>query len=409
MHRLTMPIAAALLAHLAAAPALADGTTTRVSVGPRGEQADDASFSPSLSANGRFVAFNSAATNLAPGTVGRLGNIFVRDRRTGTNELISRGLRGVRVDDSSFDPIISADGRFVAFASRATNLVAGDTNDLFDVFLHDRRTGRTTRVNLGPRGAQDNGGAQRPALSADGRVVVFLSGASNLVPGDTNGHPDVFAYERATGRVTRVNVGPGGAAAEAPSYNPPSISGNGRYVAFDSAATNLVPGTRHPRFTKVFVHDRATGRTELASVGPGGVQADRRASLGSISPDPDGRYVAFSSEATNLVPGFGHRVQVFVHDRKTGGNVPASLGWDGAPSSQDAVQAKVSADGRVVAFSAYATGLVPGDDKSNTEIFVRDRDAGTTERAAAGPGGVVPNSGSRSPALSADGRFVAFD
>jgi Tol biopolymer transport system component len=184
-----LTIAAALGASL---PAWGQGTTARVSLGPNGVQGNSYSFSPALSADGRFVAFESEASNLVPGDTNGERDVFVHDRQAGTTERVSVRRDGVQVRGSSYRPALSADGRFVAFVSRVHTLVPGDTNNKADVFVRDRRTGTTERVSVGPNGVQGNGRSDFPTLSADGRFVAFESEASNLGPGDTNDAGDVF-------------------------------------------------------------------------------------------------------------------------------------------------------------------------------------------------------------------------
>jgi Tol biopolymer transport system component len=173
---------------------LAHDTTERVSLGPGGVQGNEQSSGPAISADGRFVAFQSAASNLVPGDTNGAQDIFVRDRQTGTTRRVSVGPGGVQTnaEASSGVPAISADGRFVAFESDATNLVPGDTNGAIDVFVRDRQTGTTRRISVGPGGVQGNSDSGGPAISADGRFVAFVSNASNLVPGDSNARFDVF-------------------------------------------------------------------------------------------------------------------------------------------------------------------------------------------------------------------------
>ena len=190
-----------------------------------------------LSADGRFVAFQSDATNLVPGN-SRGGALFVHERPTGITLRLNIELDGVAARVQS--PALSADGRFVAFSSDAANLVPGDTNGELDVFVHDRETGKTRRVSRGSGGRQSNGASFRPALSADGRWVAFVSEATNLVPGDTNNMTDVFAYDRRTQTTRRVSVGPGGVQATGVSGSP-ALSANGRWIGFNSEADNLVP------------------------------------------------------------------------------------------------------------------------------------------------------------------------
>jgi len=213
----------------------------RVSVASGGTQGNGDSGCPSISADGRYVAFQSYASNLVPGDTNEVGDVFVHDRLTGQTTRVSVASDGTEGNDYSRRPSISADGRYVAFASLASNLVPGDTNGTWDVFVHDRLTGQTTRVSVASGGAQGNSGSWCPSISADGRYVAFQSYASNLVPGDTNGVLDVFVHDRLTGQTTRVSVASDGTQGDSYSFGS-SISADGRYVAFSSLASNLVPG-----------------------------------------------------------------------------------------------------------------------------------------------------------------------
>jgi Tol biopolymer transport system component len=326
-------------------PARAHGTTERVSVSSGGVQADGESFNPAISGGGRSVAFHSNATNLVPGDTNDTFDVFVRDRGTGMTRRVSVGPGGAQADEPSADPALSRDGRFVAFGSDAANLVPGDTNGTGDIFVRDRQAGTTRRVSVGPGGAQANGFSSAPTISADGRFVGFHSFASNLVPGDTNGTGDVFVRNRQTGATRRVSVGLGGAQGNGFSGNA-AISADGRFVAFQSSATNLVPGGTNGQ-PQVFVRDRQAGTTWMVSVGPGGVQGDESS---------------------------------------------------GAPA--------LSADGRFIAFESFARNLVSGDTNFTSDVFIRDREAGTTRRVSVGPGGAqADNAASFGPEISADGRL----
>jgi len=190
-----------------AAPVLAQGTT-RVSVNSQGVQANSISHAPTISADGRYVAFNSIATNLVPGDTGLL-DVFVHDRVTGQTTRVSVDSAGVEGNDNSIEPSISDDGRFVAFKTLASNLVLGDTNGIRDLFVHDRVTGQTTRVNVNSAGEQANGVPPSCTISADGRVVAFSSDASNLVVGDTNSRTDVFVHDRFAPSLTKLGTCPG--------------------------------------------------------------------------------------------------------------------------------------------------------------------------------------------------------
>jgi Tol biopolymer transport system component len=197
---------------------------------------------------------------------------------------------------------VSADGRYVALASSASNLVTGDTNESTDVFVHDRATGETVRVSVASDGSQADAGSTDGSLSADGRYVIFNSSAANLVAGDTNLVADVFVHDRVSGETVRVSVASDGSEPNGRSGGS-AVSADGRYVAFQSTASNLVPNDTNGSVDDVFVHDRATGETRLVNVSDAGMQAT--GSLNSLLSDmsADGRYVVFASAAGNLVPG----------------------------------------------------------------------------------------------------------
>src|SRR5438445_720745 len=264
-------------------------TTVRVSVASDGTEGNDVSLGSALSADGRFVAFDSAATDLVAGDTNGVSDVFVHDRQTGTTERVSVASDGAQGNGSSglvtfaFPPALSADGRFVAFVSFATNLVASDTNGATDVFVHDRQTGTTERVSVASDGdggnaasagrpppAHDrqtattgrvsvNGFGAGPALSADGRFVAFHSTGSNLVAGDTNGATDVFVHDRQTGTTERVSGASDGTQGNDASAGP-ALSADGRLVAFHSTATNLVAGDAN-RAYDVFVHELMVSTT----------------------------------------------------------------------------------------------------------------------------------------------------
>jgi Tol biopolymer transport system component len=347
------------------------GTTRRASVSSGGIQADDACWNPALSADGRFVAFSTIATSLVPGDTNGVSDIFLRDRKTGTTRRVSLGPRGVQGDGHSFYPALSADGRYVAFGSWASNLVPGDTNDTFDVFVRDLQAGITRRVNVGPGGVEANLGGTDPAVSADGRFVVFSSSATNLVPGDTNGDDDVFVRDRKAGTTRRASVGPGGVQGDNHSYDP-AMSWDGRFVAFTSFASNLAPGVGISGRSDVFVRDRRARTTTRVSVGPGGVLGIG----GSYGPaiSADGRLVAFESFAANLVPDDTNDLtDIFVHDRQTGTTRRVSVATGGGQSAGNSFYPTLSADGRLVAFTSHATNLVSGDTNGWSDVFVHTR------------------------------------
>ena len=346
------------------------GITERVSVASDGTQGNAPSRFPSISADGRYVAFASSATNLVPGDTNARGDVFVRDRQTSQTTRVSIASDGSQGKRSSSSPFISPDGRFVAFSSAAGNLVAGDTNGYWDVFVHDRQTAQTTRVSVASGGGQGNDDSDCPSINADGRFVAFWSGAENLVPGDTNLKADVFVHDRQTGQTTRVSVASDGAQGNSVSHGGP-ISADGCFVAFDSWATNLVAGDTN-EYSDVFVRDRHTGQTTRVSMASDGTQANRYSLYPSIS--ADGRYVGFVSGATNLVPGYTDpTTDVFVRDRQTGQTTLVSVASDGTQGNNPSEPPAISADGRFVAFFSWATNLVPADTNGVHDVFVHDR------------------------------------
>jgi Tol biopolymer transport system component len=376
----------------------ATGRTQRVSVSTRGAQARatrdpwGGSTAGGISANGRYVVFQSDAPNLVAGDTNRLTDVFLRDRARGVTTRLSVGPHGQANGASAF-AAISANGRFVAFQSDASNLVARDTNHSVDVFVRDLATGKNSRVNVSSRGVQARGLSEstQPVLSLDGRFVAFESSATNLVRGDTNKLADVFVHDRRTGRTERVSVTSKGKQAGADrtnnGSNAPSISGDGRYVAFHSADSNLVPGDTNRTFD-IFVHDRKTGRTTRISVSSAGRQANGE-SVGAPSFSADGRYVAFNSLASNLAPGDDQAsdiLDVFVRDLRAGTTSIASLGaagQHGADSSSVSGTA-FSADDRALAFSSFAGNFVPGDTNGTADAFLRELGAGNSSSRVEG-------------------------
>jgi hypothetical protein len=333
-------------------------------------------------------------------------------------ELVSVATGGQQGNDISgrfAGPAISANGQVVAFDSAASTLVPGDTNGQADVFVHDRSTGSTERVSVSTAGVQGNDFSSRPALDGSGNLVVFDSGASNLVTGDTNHALDVFVHDRAAGTTERISVSSSGLQGNGQS-NSPSMSDDGRFVSFISSASNLVHNDTNG-VEDVFVRDLVAGTTELVSITSSGQQANSSTTEASIS--ADGRWVAFSSFATNLVPGDtnGH-FDVFIHDRQTGLTELVSVSSDETQGDAQSTTPSVSGDGQVVAFWSQATNLVPGDTNGRPDVFVRDRVAGTTERASVSSDeqqgdGNSPEAGVRGfvaegPDITPDGRFVAF-
>jgi Tol biopolymer transport system component len=397
-----------LLGALAFPPAPARAGTIRVSlvsVGLDGRGGDGSSFGPAISADGRYIAFASSADTLVAGDTNAAEDVFLSDRVGGRITRLSVSSAELQGDRDSYDPAISADGRYVAFASFATTLVQDDTNQELDVFVHDVVSRTTTRVSLASTGAQGDGPSLAPAISADGRLVAFESDAGTLVADDRNGTEDVFVHDLGTKQTTRVSVGPGGAEAESPSFGA-ALSADGSTVGFESFAAGLVADdTNHA--LDVFVRDLAAGRTSRVSVAPDGMQSDDRSYSPSLS--ADGRYIAFASFASTLTSGGGHGIlHVFRHDRNTGKTDLVSVASDGTPAEALSYTPSISGDGHLVAFPSEASNLVPGDGNGTRDVFVRDVVAGTTVRVSTTSEGVEGNGPSLGPALSGSGQLVAF-
>ena len=389
-------------------PARAD-TTERVSL-DSSEHEWVGPFNPlwqtvSVSADGRFVAFDSEAANLVPGDTNWVADIFVRDRQAGTTERVSVSSSGQAGSADSWRPSISGDGRFVAFMSFAPDLAPNDANNSWDILVRDRQRGATELVSVGAAGMPGAGHSWWPSINADGRFVAFESEATDLVPGDTNERMDIFVRDRTAQTTERVSVSSQGAESQADSFQP-AISADGRFVAFMSYASNLVPGDGNSS-ADVFVHDRLTGATERVSVSTGGSQANADAKMPAIS--FDGRFVTFESYASTLASGDSNaRIDIFVRDRLTGTTERVSVSSRGRQANEHCHAPSISADGRFVAFESYSSNLADSDNNRDSDVFVRDRTSGTTERASLNSSDTQGNADSGAASISADGRFVAF-
>lgn len=376
--------------------------------GAIGVDAASSSSRGSLSGDGRFVAFSSAGTNLVNGDSNGFSDVFMRNLINPAQFRVSLTQSGGQGNGDSFSPAVSATGRFVAYTSRASNLVPGDTNGTADIFVRDLGFGGTvTRVNLTQTGGQANSISSSPAISADGRFVAFASSGSNLAAGDTNGTTDIFLRDLIAGTTEIVSVSTAGQVANG-SSSAPVVSADGRYVAFASVASNLV-GDDTNGFQDVFVRDRVARTTERASVGAAG-QTNGHSFKVDIS--GGGRYVAFDSAATNLVSGDGNGVNdVFVRDRIAGTTARVSVNRSGAEGNASSRDPVISADGRHVAFVTDATNLGLGEDiRAGADIYHHDRTSRTTQIVSIDPDRLLFGSGNfGNPSISAEGRFVVFD
>ncbi|HEX2905379.1 MAG TPA: hypothetical protein VHO69_00855 [Phototrophicaceae bacterium] len=355
------------------------GVTERVSVGPNGLEANGESKYPSLSGDGNLITFESYASNLAaddqtedcPQQNPSCLDIFVRNRKTGALALVSTAWNSELPAGDSHNSTISGNGRYVAFQSDATNLIATDTNNATDVFVRDLETGSIERVSIASNGVEGNNNSYDPmGISWDGRYITFVSTASNLVENDHNANchqssflcSDVFVHDRVTHQTLRASVTSDGIEANG-SSDSPSLSHDGRYMSFVSPASNLAPGDPDDSvsvFLDVFIHDLDTHTTQIASVSGGGIPADSYSNYPSLS--FHGRYLAFGVS--------GPGVSIFVRDTWAGRNLLVSSGLNGQPENGQSHYPAISADGQHVAFWSDSSNLVADDTNNEGNIFV---------------------------------------
>lgn len=354
------------------------------------------SYPPSLSSDGLLVALESIAPLDFEVDQNDVGDVFLRDTTASQTSIVSVNSSGEPGNNRSYGPSLSGDGLFVAFESLASNLAEGDGNNVSDVFLRDLADGATLRVSAPAGGGAANGSSYRPSISGDGSFVAFCSRASNLVADDANGVADVFVWQRATGAISRISV-PSASQAASDGCLRVSANGAGNVVAFAAVTDGSA---------RVFVYDQATGTT--TSLGP---EANGPSGTSGLSISGDGRLVAFDSVADNLITDDSNRSRdVFLRDldadttsrvsvRSSGSQLPGDSGSSGV---------SLSRDGRFVVFGSTARGVVPGDSNGREDIFRRDLAAGQTLIASVNVFGESANNSSYSPAISADGLVVAF-
>ncbi|HVS17598.1 MAG TPA: hypothetical protein VMT18_03275 [Planctomycetota bacterium] len=391
---------------------LLDGTVVRASVDMVGGTPDGMSRSPQLDQSGSRVAFESLAGDLVVGDGNGFFDVYVRDLQTATTLRISQALGGGDPDAHCFLGAISGNGERVSYRSAASNLVAGDLAGIEDVFVHDLVQGWTVRVSVGMNGAEANGASWGGSLSADGRYVAFCSEASNLVAGDVNDEIDAFLHDLQTGTTQLSSLAWDGSPADYGTTKV-EISGDASTLFMASGATNLVPQAPDTHYD-IFARDLATGTNTHVSVPLGGGNVDGSSNLYGVS--HDGRYVAFTSYSTNLVAGDVNGAQdVFVRDLSTGTTERVNLTSLGVATSVSAYHASISGNGRVASFSTWDSTVVPFDTNSSPDEFVRERWSPVSTVAsycapstASVPGCDAVLSASGSPSLASAGSFV-FD
>ncbi|MFN8139313.1 MAG: hypothetical protein U0R49_05900 [Fimbriimonadales bacterium] len=352
---------------------LLTGRIERVTLTNSGSLGNDTSNVVGFSAEGRFAVISSRATNLVDGDTNGFGDIFVRDRLLRTTEMVSLTHDGQLANGGSEIPSISGDGRFVAFDSNATNLVPNDTNGKLDIFVRDRWLETTVRVSISSTGEQADRDSWGASISADGRYVVFQTYARNLIPDDTNRFLDVYLHDMQTGQTERVSIASDGTEGNGESrisFGGTQMSADGRYVCFGSTASNLVSGDTN-RVTDAFVRDRWFGTTTRVSVRSDGGQANHGG--GSAAITSEGRYVLIGSPSTNLTDDGDindRLLDVFMHDMWTGETWRISNNTNGEQGNAQSEASVMSANGMIVAFASNATNLAPNDTNGFMDIFV---------------------------------------
>lgn len=374
-------------------PAHAAGVVTRVSVDTNEMQANAISYVGDISADGRFVAFDSEATNLVPNDTNGVGDVFLRDLHLGTTVPVSVTVTGEQTNGGGGAPSISADGRFVAFETGSTNFIPGDTNGFGDIYLKDMLTGAVTRVSVPSTGGEPNNESMTASISGDGRYVVFDSDADNLVPNDTNGAGDIFVRDLQLGTTTGVTI-PGNFGGF-----DGSISLDGHFVVFSSRSSNLVPDDTNDAMD-IFVYSIQTGQIVRASVNSNSLQGDHASIEPSIS--GDGRYVTFSTASNDFTTietyGYSH---LYVRDMQAGITTLASY-QNGYAMIGESDSSEISANGRYIIFSFDDKG----DGMPDRWLYIHDRVANTTTMAVSRTSDYFGSAAL--PTISADGTLFTF-
>ncbi len=378
--------------------------TERVSISSTGIEGDHLSQTPSINANGQLIVFASEATNLVDGDINDVQDIFLHDWLIGTTARVSLSGQGQEADGASAWPEISADGLSVVFASTATNLVDGDTNEVEDVFVVDLQSGAVERVSRSASGGQANAASSHPVISGDGRFIAFVSAAINLFPGATTGREEIYLYDRDDGSLRWVSKPLTGSVNDGLSGEP-AISADGNWVAFSSNSAQLVSGD-NLGLRDIFLWNRASSTIERISVTQTGGEADSLSYVPAIS--ADGRFIVFRSHASNLVAGDTNLSgDIFLRDTLNGALQRVNLSTTGEQAGGPSDEPAISADGRFIVFRSSATNLVPNDTNGHRDIFVRDMQ-GTTTRVSVDSSAGESNGRNYSPAISADGAAIAF-
>lgn len=383
-----------------------------VSITADGTIANSSSLASSISSDGRYITFESYATNLINGDTNAKEDIFLKDTQTGTVSLISSSSSGTIGNDASVAPVISADGRYVVFESYSSNLISG-SGGISDVFLKDTQTGNTTLISQSISGYGGNDDSYNTSISSDGRYVVFRSDALNLVNGDTNGYGDIFLRDTQTGITSLVSSSSSSEIGNRASWYP-DISADGNFVVFESASSNIVAGDV-PQifdgyelwFSDIFLKNTITGAATLISSNSSGAFGNSDSFNASIS--SNGRYVVFDSTATNLVSGdTNSQSDIFLKDTLTGVTTLVSCTATGEQGNYGSYSPSISADGRFVVFYSSASNFVSGDTNDNVDVFLKDTQTGALELISKNSSGEIGNNRSMYANISADGSYITF-
>jgi Tol biopolymer transport system component len=419
-------VASIVAAGLAVAvPSVADAvshSTTRVGLGAKGVQPNADAYPLSVTPDGRYLVIGSVASNLVPGDTNGQDDVFRRDLKTGAVIRISDGFKGAEPNNSSAGGDISADGRYVVFESEASNLVKSDDNGRADVFVRDLVKKTTTRISVGLSKTSASGGGTGPTISANGQRIAFTSWATDLVPDDTNGQSDVFVWNRASGKITRVSVGPNGIQSDLPPFPPPaytgerysdsaSISQDGWSVVFRSYARNLVTDD-HNGVSDIFSHNLKTHVTSRISLADGGGEAEGgNKGLGSYAPSisADGTVLTFASVAGNLVADPPkHQYDWYVRNLTTGvvQQVHKTVNDNAEVTGPNG--ATVTPDGKYVLWSSNDPKVVAGDTNGVADIFLTTLKTGAIRRISVTTHGGQANAGSYGGVPTAGGKEIFF-
>ena len=390
--------------------ALAYNNIELISQASDGMQGNNHSTITSSSADGKFIVFSSCSTNLHQLANNGICQVYLRDRLAGITQLVSKSSSGEIANQHSQFSTISGNGRFVAFTTIADNLVENDTNNKEDVFVFDRLTQETSRASISSTGNQGNNNSySNPSVSFDGRYIAFKSQATNLVQG--NNGLDIYIHDRQNGTTERVSVSTSGEQGNGPSHDP-KISSDGRFVTFWSFATNLVDGDTN-QGVDVFLHDRQESSTILLSKSYLGAASNHNSRFPVIS--GDGRFIAYESQASNLVSEDNNNTaDIFLYDRLTENTQVISNASNVEQGNSFSTKPVINDDGTYIVFSSLSSNFVSDDTNNLWDLFVYSRNTGHINRINTSSTGEQTNNPYPDfeefyPSINANGSFIAFN